>query len=479
MKKDLGIIVSDEDLMLDACSFYGLHKLEFYKAFEWDASTKKIYENYIMQLVPYLKEIPLMDSNIDTFSTAIFSMNHAREKKYVTATIKSIQSVIADICYFAEVYSNGKYHNVLWGTTWRGDGGTIPKKVKGKSVDKINEKRLSTPKSLSLLEEIKILDIVRRDIVKNSYAAGMGIMFYMGLRPGECAGLKYGDIRPLMGHPEVKCLYVYSQIRTTKQATNELKTQNAYRVLPIPRELDMLLQKRMKFLQDHFGDVASFPIVCKREKDTDAITLPCNPNVFAEYCKNKLREVSVKETTLREAAEASKVEGRSEAAATSYLLRRNFATALLAVCGLEADEVKFLMGHAIYTLNESRRDYVNPDVLYRLWEKENIRSYFSKNIFEFCVDEQFLNIHRKSAVIRVPKEYFDAHPAGLMLEVSNVDTNDRINMIVQDGDRSAITMMSFNQPVTIKRADRVRIEAEFYEVVSKTRNRSEGHGKKH
>lgn len=472
MKKDLGIIVSDEDLMLDACSFYGLHKLEFYKAFEWDDSTKKIYENYIMQLVPYLKEIPLMDSNIDTFSTAIFSMNHAREKKYATATIKSIQSVIADICYFAEAYSNGKYHNVLWGTTWRGDGGTIPKKVKGKSVDKINEKRLSTPKSLSLLEEIKILDIVRRDIVKNSYAAGMGIMFYMGLRPGECAGLKYGDIRPLMGHPEVKCLYVYSQIRTTKQATNELKTQNAYRILPIPQELDMLLEKRMKFLQDRFGDVASFPIVCKREKDTDAITLPCNPNVFAEYCKNQLREVSVKEATLRAAAEGSKAEDRTEAAATSYLLRRNFSTALLAVCGLEDDEVKFLMGHAIYTLYEKRRDYVNPDVLFRLWQKENIRSYFSKDSFEFSIDERPLDIHKKSAVIEVSKKYLDVHPDGVMLSVSNVDANDRIKMIVQEGECSNITVMSFNQPVPPKRADRVKIEAEFSEAVNKSRKRS-------
>lgn len=469
MKKDLRIIVSEEDLMLDACSFYRRFEHHFYQAFGWIDTTQDTYGNYIAQLTPHLKDIPLAESNVDTFSKAIDLLNRARGKKYAASTIKSIQSVIADICYFAEVYSNGKYHTVLWGTTWGGDEGVSP--PKDKSIDK-----KSTPKSLSLLEEIKILKIVRREILNNSYAAGLAIMFYMGLRPGECAGLKYGDIRPLMGHPQVNCLYIYAQIRTTKEATNALKTENAYRVLPIPNELNALLQERIAHLQKRFGDISGFPIICK--SDLDAIALPCNPNVFAEYCKYKLREVSVKERTLREAAEASKAEGRSEAAATSYLLRRNFATALLAVCGLESDEVKFLIGHAIYTLNESRRDYLNPDVLYRLWEKENIRSFFGENIYEYKVDEQPLNIHRKSAIISVPKEHLNDHPAGVMLNVSNTDVNDRIKMIVKGGKRSAITMMVFNQPVTAKRADRVKIEAEFSEAVSKTRNLSEKRGKR-
>ena len=469
MKRDLKVAVTEEDLMHDACSFYYHFRFHLRRAFGWADTTLKSYGNYIDQLKPYLKDIPLKDTDIDTFLNAITLLNAARKKKYNNNTLKTIKSVINDICRFAECYSYGKYHNVLWGTTWHKDKEIDYLKEIGKDIQKIIEKKLAVPKSLSLREEVSLISNVRDTVAKESYAVGLAIMFYMGLRPGECAGLKYGDIRPLKGHPEVNCLYVYSQIRTSKEATSTLKTENAYRVLPIPRELNEMLEERKEYLLRRFDTISDLPIICK---DNNAVlTAPCNPNKFAEYCKYKLREIEVQEATLRDAAEESAAEGRGEEAATSYLLRRNFATAMLAVCGLEADEIKYLMGHAIETLNESRYDYLNPNVLYRIWEKENIRSYFTNVRSEFTIDEKALNIHRKNAFINVPETYFVEHPEGVILNVHNTDATDRVNMIVQEGKYDSIIMMSFNQVVPQKRADRVRIESEFAEAAKNAKKR--------
>lgn len=58
---------------------------------------------------------------------------------------------------------------------------------------------------------------------------------------------------------------------------------------------------------------------------------------------------------------------------TSYLLRRNFATAMISVCGMEEDELQYLMGHDILDEQEVRSDFTDADFLARIWRKMNRR----------------------------------------------------------------------------------------------------------
>ena len=470
MKKDLAIIVTEQDLARDVCDFFRSFETQLHEAFQWIAATRNSYRNYIDQLTPYTKGIALWEANSDIFSRAIAELNSRRRKKYAEGTLNTIRSVINDVCYFAEVYSQGRYRNSLWGTTW---SASFDKK---ETPEKKIAHRLKIPKSLNMLEEIKLLNAAKEEYFHNSNAIGLAIMFYMGLRPGECAGLKYGDIRPLEGYPGVNCFYIHTQIRTTREKTNSLKTENAYRVLPIPKELDDMLRHRRSNIEKRVKDISSCPIVSKNE--TDGLTEYCNPNVFMSYCKNQLREAKVSEEVVLGAAREAKADGRGEAEATSYLLRRNYATDLLAVCGLEADEIKYLFGHAIYTLDESRRDYLNPDVLYRLWQKENIRSFFFKPKGVFYLDKEELSVHQKQATIVVPAHYIEAHPAGVILQIHNTDVNDRVKIIVQEGSPTSVRVLSFNQQVPMKRAERINIRAEFSEALSTSRKRSEGRSRK-
>ena len=154
------------------------------------------------------------------------------------------------------------------------------------------------------------------------------------------------------------------------------------------------------------------------------------------------------------------------------MLRRNFATSLLAVCCMEADEIKYLLGHAIETMYEKRRDYLNPDTLYHLWQKENLRSFFAVPKKEFTIDAHALSVQQKSAFISVPDAYIKNHPEGVLLHIYNTDVNDRIKIIIQEGTAKTISMLSSNQYVPQKRAERVNIRAEYAEAMRKTKNRS-------
>ena len=180
--------------------------------------------------------------------------------------------------------------------------------------------------------------------------------------------------------------------------------------------------------------------------------------------------MSVNEDVMLAMAKEASAEGRGEAAATSYLLRRNFATALLSICSMEDDEIKFLMGHAIYTLDESRRDYLNPDVIYRIWQKLNRRRYFSKQEHWHTISESALSVHQKSAILTVNSDYLKTHPDGVILHVQNTDINDRVNIKVMEGEPSSVQLFASIQPVEQKKAARVRVHEEVSEAITKTRN---------
>lgn len=471
MKRNLGITLTYSNLMKNACSFYLEHEAELHAAFGWVETTKNAYKKYILMLQPYLKGTSLLVSTVDAYSKAIELLNRDRTKKYKENTLNTIRSVIKDICYFIDVYYNADdFQNPFWGTTWNANRETNNSIQPKETEQERLTKKLKLPKSLTMLEEFKLSRVIKDTALSNTYAMGMAIMFYMGLRPGECAGLTYGDIRQLRVYPEVNCLYVYTQIRTTGEKTNALKTENAYRVLPIPKELNDLLAASRDQVEKNAGDPANYPIVTKNGAlYTDEC---CDPNEFAKYCKKVLRNVHVKEDVVIDAAREARSDGEGESAATSYLLRRNFATSLLAVCCMEADEIKYLLGHAIETIYEKRRYYLNPDTLYHLWQKENLRSFFTAPKKEFTIDAHALSVQQKSAFISVPDAYIKKHPEGVLLHIYNTDVNDRIKIIVQEGTAKSISMLSSNQYVPQKRAERVNIRAEYAEAMRKTKNRS-------
>lgn len=225
--KGISLTIPVRDLELSPFDLYSKYRDDMHKAFLWQEETQKAYWDYITKLKPYLKDIPFNECTWADYQDAIQKMNQKRNKPYAINTLKTIGSVIRDLCRFAEHYSNGAYQNTTWGAAME--------QLQPDAIaldERIDAIKASIPKSLTTLEEVKLIHIIESDISESGFAAGLAIMFYLGLRPGECCGLTYGDIRPLDGYDGVRCLYVTRQIRSTNEMTNHLKTENAYRILP-------------------------------------------------------------------------------------------------------------------------------------------------------------------------------------------------------------------------------------------------------
>lgn len=59
-------------------------------------------------------------------------------------------------------------------------------------------------------------------------------MFALGLRNGETCGANYGDIKPMLLHPECKVLWVFkSTVIGSNIVKSSGKTRNADRIIPI------------------------------------------------------------------------------------------------------------------------------------------------------------------------------------------------------------------------------------------------------
>lgn len=83
-----------------------------------------------------------------------------------------------------------------------------------------------------------------------------------------------------------------------------------------------------------------------------------------------------------------------------------------------------------------------------------------------------LNLHRKDAELTITPEYLKKHNGRVMIQVRNTDVNDRIRLIVQEGNYSDIQALVAPVPAGKKKAPRVRIHAEYSEAIVKSINRT-------
>ena len=490
MNKGLVFSLKSSDLLLDTGALYVTYEKQIIDAFRWVESTQTSYRNTIDNAAPFLRGIPFCECTTDDFDNALENINNKRicsgKEPYFEPSLKKYRSVFSDLCGFAEVYSHGAYSSVVWGSAWKDKNSTdnskstdkkrSQRKVGKKEQEKIEKearakRMVDLPRSLTMPEEIKLLDEIEKGIEDNSYYAGLALMFYLGLRPGECCGVNFGDIRPLEGYPETYCLYIYEQITTKETSSNKLKTSNAYRMLPVPSELyDLLSRRRTAVEQKLHGDCSHCYIVCLDET-VEGLKKNCNRRQFRVFSQTLLRKINMEEQVVSNLS----VEVRDglvyEQSVTSYLLRRNFSTALAAVCGMEDDELKYLMGHDIGAADEQRHDFVNPDTLFQLWEKLNLRSYKTSDELVCRIDSDQASVFLQQKQTTLIVEHAALGKDGVYLRVFNEFPNDYIRVKLVSGDNASIKYRTALEPVELKRIGRVKIHGEFAHAVKNGRSK--------
>ena len=148
-----------------------------------------------------------------------------------------------------------------------------------------------------------------------------------------------------------------------------------------------------------------------------------------------------------------------------------FYAALSGVCGMDDDELKYLMGHAIGTSNENRHDFVNPDTLFQLWDKLNLRSYLStyQPTYTISSRKEPLVLKQQSAKIKICNSALEEE--GVYLRVFNTFPNDYVMVEMISGTNTGITYRTGLEPSELKRIGRIRMTSEFSEAVQKARNK--------
>ena len=110
----------------------------------------------------------------------------------------------------------------------------------------------------------------------------------------------------------MRAIYVYRALDVNDRVKSSLKTKNAYRVLPIPDELNDLLEKRSTYVKEHMPALtarqwSALPIV----NSGDSFAEHCSRRQFSDMIKNLLREIRANEESLAYAAHLLEINGKT------------------------------------------------------------------------------------------------------------------------------------------------------------------------
>ena len=483
MKMPTGIRLTNEDLQLSLYAFFDRYCGEL----GWVPKTIEQYRRYIRMIDHVLGSPPFEEIDEPTVQEAVqkVRMSSKRKSGFSDRTLEMMVGIFRDLCRFAERCSDGLYFDVCANEKWR-----VPKAAEKKPLaqrtkaDIARERKAQIqratrlPRSLTILQEQHLVRQLTRHYARRGSYMALALMLYLGLRPSECLGLTFGDIRPLYGHEDqIRCIYVYKQRKQDEAVDYRLKTHNAYRILPIPSELDALLRQREKGMRTRLdGDISEYPIVCK---DTKWST-PCKRRTALELCAGLLRKEFKDEEVIADlTAEMNRDTAFEEKDITSYLLRRNFATAMISVCGMEEDELQYLMGHEILDEQEVRSDFTDADFLARIWRKMNrrvLREDIPDEEKPIIVDQgECVAEGRSTMVVEVAEECFQDGNEAVVLDLWNELPGDFISVRPNeqgDAREDDITIDASYEPVQPQKADRIDIAQDYCAAVQRVRKSS-------
>lgn len=503
MKRNFKTRLTRSDL--DAPLFEAFNKSgeELGKAYSWNNDTINAYRKEVKKLQEFLADsapTSFLELDFEDYENAINAQILARRQSgkpaFAVGTIQKRRNILMQFCEYASTLNIG-YSNPLWGCYWKHRTETAQSRKSAKNIDKkvlMAERQeeiaelVSLPKSLTISSENKLARLLSEQICAPSgeFAGGL-LMLYLGLRPGECCAVKYDNIKKITAAKTHFVLYVFEQLDSKNKLRNTLKTKNAYRILPIPEELYMLLSKRKTFVRNQVGaneNIEDYPIV----NAANGFNKNIRRKDFSSAMVRMLRLAALNETVLSYAsAELASNKNIREAEATGYLLRRNFATVMSSVCALTEEELQYLMGHSLED-NSRRSDFADPEALMRLAQKMDKRHVIglftnknvklskeaisTENIGEITISVDANTIKNSDKTGIIIDIYNDCPADVLSLHLKKLG-NEAVNKAEPALKINCDYKKQF--PETVGRISTVQA---YYKAMNSSRNKSDGHLKK-
>ena len=342
-------------------------------------STQKQYLSYYnRKILPNIKSHdtkPIREYSKEDFKETIESIrNNGKNrmgepfKAYDESTLEKMKHLIyAVVVYASEI---GLCPNVLRGTSF------VTKYQSDSDYCMKKKELFAVKKSFNYNEEKKIAKLLFEDPQCTGEKIGLLLMYCFGLRNAESCAVKFGDFHIINTKTGDMNLYIYESVIID---SNELKaggkTKNMARILPVPTRMADFFYKRKEYVKsivDKSENIDSLPFVCagrnfhKRSKADD---LTAEAHVL-------FKKIGIHEEVLRcidndmENSDVKVV--LNEKSPTAYLFRRNFATHLH-ILGLDDAEIRYVIGHSIEDVYETRNGFANKDKLMIIREKMKFR----------------------------------------------------------------------------------------------------------
>ena len=208
---------------------------------KWNENTQSTYHRMMDRMQTFYFEplgLPFDELEFEHFDQAVeayASQSRGRGKengKISEATRDKLRSILKSLTDFVHE-KLPEYADPFWGSVWNYRPMVLPQNVSATRKKELRQIRkdeiaeiVKLPRSLQVREEIKFATILREKLTQpDGVAIGGLLMLYLGLRPGECCGLTYGAIQPLVQDGQTRVLYIYQALDTSNRKNTPAQDQ--------------------------------------------------------------------------------------------------------------------------------------------------------------------------------------------------------------------------------------------------------------
>lgn len=299
---------------------------------DWAASTSaKNHAYFVRHVLPALDQLDLtgdIESQLSAISDQIIKDTHASKKSIKTE--QTTEGAMSKIVMLNTILSN-----LL----------ALFPDLPPIQLPVGEHKRVKRREQLKfLLDEwrVRISHILLDEAAAVDLALAAALMFCGGLRTGEAAAVKLGDIKVV--DDRYCSLFIAKRLDNKGEITHNLKTANAYRMIILPYYFLCLYIRRIEYLlgigisQEQINDM---PVCDLKGRNASELSkyfrqVFVRSGISAEQL-DSIRPLMAREPDI--------VDGVRETDISAYILRRDWAGRMANVCAMSAEDVDYYLGH--------------------------------------------------------------------------------------------------------------------------------------
>ena len=282
---------------------------------------------------------------------------------------------------------------------------------------------------------------------------GIILMLFAGLRNQEACGLDYKGIEKFLAdREEFYCLVLTQVVKSGNDSpTNIMKTVNAFRTIPIMKDLSDFLIRRKEYLIEKIirennvdyetakNMVEGLPVANTRNDFRER----CSVDRLSERARELFKQLGIGKMVEDAYEEMSLFNSEyndyfEEKEPTAYMLRRNFATYIYTL-GFSDNESQNIMGHKIDEDYRLKSAYASdPNLLHKLWKRIEAGPYSV-----YCSN----TLHQidETKISKVPFEQEFIHD--VLLRFSDLSDRSKIYLQIASDEPSDEIKVLFNNKV--------------------------------